>query len=242
MGCLVQDSGSCGGQVGTTPLGKGCVSTAVREKERNFHEGMLARFSAARTVANQQITEANSTNFTPLNYYFKSKLNMLKQIDETFRVEYGLVQCLGSGPGQQKLQNDILAKLPDETHAVLISQARVDVERIHNSPIYKYGSTTAQAAVDEVLSQLHMLENGGEPQFKHWDQDEFLTAVMGRFKFFVRTQGGGGATLIGEEALHHIMKDLRAKFDNNVKVGLGDGPLPVLIVGGEEKRAGGVVR
>ena len=48
-----------------------------------------------------------------------------------------------------------------------------------------------------------------------------MAAVMGRFKFFVRTQGGG-ATLIGEEALHHIMKDFRAKFDTNAKVGLGE--------------------
>ena len=192
-----------------------------KQPKLEWHSEMLQKFAAARTVANEQITEANSSNGTMLNHTFRLRLPLMVQIDESFRIEHAFCLALSAGVGELKLRDQVLACLPGASCEMIVSQSRAALEALLKTPLFRFVSMEAQAAAKEVLAQVTNIEKGDRPEMKHWDQSEHLSQVRSCFQYFV-TKKDGKSVLHGEAALIAILEEMQTKFGKGERVNVND--------------------
>ena len=131
-------------------------------------QSILSPINTCRQMINEEAAASSPATGDLSLQMLMAKLAALEQVEQSAQIEVALCRALSSGPGEAKLEQQMMMALPSKEREITLTQALSNLERLAESTLHNLCGITAQSKLSEVLSALKSLCRGHPPCFTAW--------------------------------------------------------------------------
>ena len=215
----VKQSGLASGQISPLWFEKACFpdKIAVRDiKKPVISDAILSGINLARSTLNQEVRTGPPASGAMTVEFLEGKAVAMLNNDGSFYIEIALARALTSGPGQTKLEEEVMQQLPNESKHISINSSTMSMSKLRESDLARFCSIEAQNKVEEILQQLRAVQRGHCPCFTAWAGDKLLARAKQAFAFYLhdhdKDEDDAVPKLRGKPLADKIFKEQRAAF------------------------------
>ena len=135
---------------------------------KSIAEAITKPINTMRRMINEQAATSVVSSGELSAKMMEAQLAGLEQVDGSAMIEISLAKALASGPGEKRLEEEMMRCLPTMTSWMTLSESVAALEPLQGSALHKFTPLIAQSKLGEVLSSVKSLCRGASPCFTAW--------------------------------------------------------------------------
>ena len=215
----VKQSGLANGQFSPLWFEKACFPDKIEVPEVKkpvIGDAILSGINLARCTLNQEVRSGPPASGAMTVELLEGKADAMSNHDGSFYIEIALARALTSGPGQTKLEEEVMQQLPSDTQHLSINSSTMKMSSLRESDLARFCSIEAQGKVEEILQQLRAVQRGHCPCFTAWAGDKLLARAKTAFAFVLHDHDEDEDDAVpkvrGKALAEKLLEEQRAAF------------------------------
>jgi hypothetical protein len=170
---------------------------------------MMVASQVARDDCDRRMKNEASENAELVKEIAEKSVPGLLAIDDTFDVEFAIIESLTGLASEKRLMDAILDAMPSKATEISPASALQRVTALAAHGVYKYSTRPFQGKHSVILRILGRIVDGRAPDLQDAAKDVHMSGFIGRLQYFIRydaDDGKGSAMKFGSEALTYKYK------------------------------------
>ena len=173
---------------------------------------------AARAAVQELVEDAGRASGEEIKSVLLKNNRMLNSLDKAWKVETNFFMSQIGESGEKRFESLIINALPSAEVAMELEATHAKLKSLSRSQLYQFVRVGLQRQLENIISWVGVMMRGRCPKFPETKGNEFLTKVLARFAFFLRSpvRGSAGSAdareLCGRDAMVELLKQKESEM------------------------------